>query len=309
MKKITLLIILLTSLLSFSQSAIEFIDSESKSPICGIYSTIYKNEDKFENCGGSNKKGIFKIKIRELDNQAKYYLQYNDNVNYKPIWREINIKKKDTLKIHLERSRFFYDSSEELLKSICGTYTFFGYTPREPTSLKDLPEFIQKKTIEYLKERVGELEFEKFELIGGQIIDLKEFKKRIPKSNQKIAYYLCFSYRNIDSGISNYTSKIELDEKGNVIKNIDFPIVKENSIQEKIIPLKSIIEKAAKRNFYKKKKTQFKMSFYSKSNILVWKLINETYNNDNTYLKEELIYNAHNGKFIKLKSNKGEWIE
>jgi hypothetical protein len=309
MKKITLLIILLTSLVSFSQSAIEFIDSESKSPICGIYSTIYKNEDKFENCGGSNKNGIFKIKIRELDNQAKYFLQYNDNVNYKPIWREINIKKKDTLKIHLERSRFFYDASKELLKSICGTYTFFGYTPREPNSLKDLPEFIQNKTIEYLKERVGELEFKKFELIGGQIIDLKEFKKRIPKSNQKTAYYLCFSYRNIDSGISNYTSKIELDEKGNVIKNIDFPIVKENSIQGKIIPLKSIIEKAVKRNFYKKKKTQFKMSFYSKSNILVWKLINETYNNDNTYLQKELIYNAHNGKFIKLKSNKGEWIE
>jgi hypothetical protein len=309
MKKITLLIILLTSLVSFSQSAIEFIDSESKSPICGIYSTIYKNEDKFENCGSSNKNGIFKIKIRELDNQAKYFLQYNDNVNYKPIWREINIKKKDTLKIHLERSRFFNDTSEELLKSICGTYTFFGYTPREPTSLKDLPEFIQNKTIEYLKKRVGELELEKFELIGGQIIDLKEFKKRIPKSNQKTAYYLCFSYRNIDAGISNYTSKIELDEKGNIIKNIDFPIVKENSIQEKIVPLKSIIEKAIKRNFYKKKKTQFKMSFYSKSNILVWKLINETYNNDNTYLKEELIYNAHNGKFIKLKSNKGEWIE
>tara|TARA_R110000751_G_scaffold189944_1_gene295804 strand:- start:1023 stop:1952 length:930 start_codon:yes stop_codon:yes gene_type:complete len=309
MKKITLLILLLTSLVSFSQSAIEFIDSESKTPISGIYSTIYKNEDKFENCGGSNKNGIFKINIRELDTQANYYLQYNDNVNYKPIWREINIKKKDTLKIYLERSRFFYDASNELLKSNCGTYTFFGYTPREPTSLKDLPEFIQNKTTEYLKERVGKSEFEKFELIGGQIIDLKEFKKRIPRSNQKTAYYLCFSYRNIDSGISNYTSKIELDEKGNIIKNIDFPIVKENSIQEKIIPLKSIIDKAIKRNFYKKTKTQFEMSLYSKSNILVWKLINETYNNDNTYLKEELIYNAHNGKFIKLKSNKGEWIE
>ena len=56
-----LIIILLTSLVSFSQSAIEFIDSESKSPICGIYSTIYKNEDKFENCGSSNKNGIFKM--------------------------------------------------------------------------------------------------------------------------------------------------------------------------------------------------------------------------------------------------------
>jgi len=309
MKKITSLIIFLFSVACFSQSAIEFIDSKSKSPICGIYSTIYKNEDTFENCGVSNKKGVFKIKIRELDNQAKYYLQYNDNVNYKPIWQEINPKKKDTLKIYLERSRFFYDTSEELLKSICGTYTFFGYYPREPTSLKNLPEFIQNKTIEYLKERVGKSEFENFELIGGQIIDLKEFKKRTPKSNQKTAYYLCFSYRNIDSGISSYTSKIELDEEGNILKNIDFPIIQQNSIQEKFIPLKSIIDKAIKRNFYKKKKTQFKMSYNSKSNILVWRLVNETYNNDNTFLKEELIYNAHNGEFIKLKSRKGEWIE
>ena len=51
------------------------------------------------------------------------------------------------------------------------------------------------------------------------------------------------------------------------------------------------------------------MGYFSKNNILVWKLINETYNSDNTYLKTELIYNAHNGKFIKLKSNKGRWIE
>ena len=309
MKKIATLIIFSFSITCFSQSVIEFIDSKSKLPISGIYSTIYKNEDSFENCGGSNKKGFFKIKIRELDNQAKYYLQYNDNVNYKPIWKEINPNKKDTLKIYLERSRFFYDTSEELLKSICGTYSFFGYTPREPTSLKDLPELIQDKTIKYLKERVGKSGFENFELIGGQIIDLKEFKKRKPKSNQKTAYYLCFSYRNIDAGISNYTSKIELDSKGNIIKNIDFPIVKENSIQENIIPLKLIIEKAIKRNFYRKGKTEFKMSYFSKNNILVWKLINEKYNSDNTYLKEELIYNAHNGKFIKLKSSKGQWIE
>ena len=309
MRKITLFIIFISPFVCFSQSAIRFIDSESKLPLRDIYSTIYKNEDTFENCGGSNKKGIYKIKIREFDNQAKYYLQYNDNVNYKPIWKEINTKKKDTLNIYLERSRFFYDTSEELLKSICGTYTFFGYTPREPTSLKDLPEFIQNKTIEYLKERVGKLEFENFELIGGQIIDLKEFKKRKPKSNQKTAYYLCFSYRNIDAGISNYTSKIELDEKGNVLKNIDFPVIKQNSIQEKIIPLKSIINKAIKRNFYKKGKTQFEMSYFSKSNILVWKLINKTYNSNNTFLREELLYNAHNGRFIKLKSYTGEWIE
>lgn len=293
----------------FHNWQLNFFDSKSKSPICGIYSTIYKNEDTFENCGGSNKKGVFKIKIRELDNQAKYYLQYNDNINYKLICKEINPKKKDTLKICLERSRFFYDTSKELLKSICGTYSFLGYTPREPTSLKDLPEFIQNKTIEYLKERVGKLELENFELIGGQIIDLKEFKKRNPKSNQKTAYYLCFSYRNIDAGISNYTSKIELDSKGNIIKDIGFPVIKENSIQENIVPLKLIIGKGIKRNFYKKGKTQFKMNYFSKNNILVWKLINETYNSNYTYLKEELIYNAHSGKFIKLKSNKGQLIE
>ena len=124
MKKITSIIILLSSFICFSQTAIKFIDSESKLPISEIYSTIYKNEDTFENCGGSNKKGIYKIKIRELDNRAKYYLQFNDNLNYKPIWKEINTKRKDTLKIYLKRSRFFYDTSEDLLKSICGTYSF-----------------------------------------------------------------------------------------------------------------------------------------------------------------------------------------
>ncbi len=309
MKKVTSLIIFLFSIACFSQSAIKFVDSESKLPLSEIYSTIYKNEDTFENCGGSNKNGVFKIKIKELDNQANYYLHYNDNVNYKPIWKEINPNRSDTLNIYLERSRFYYDTSDELLKSICGTYTFFGYTPREPTSLKDIPEFIQIKTIKYLKERVGQSELENFELIGGQIIDLKEFKKRKPKSNQKTAYYLCFSYRNIDAGISNYTSKIEFDEEGNIIKDIDFPIIKENSIQVKIFPLKSIIDKATERNFYKKSKTQFKMGYYQKENILVWKLINETYNSDNTYLEEQLIYNAHNGNFIELKSNKGQWIE
>lgn len=69
MKKVTSLIILLFSIACFSQSAIKFIDSESKLPISEIYSTIYKNEDTFENCGGSNRNGIFIIKIRELDNQ------------------------------------------------------------------------------------------------------------------------------------------------------------------------------------------------------------------------------------------------
>ena len=133
-------------------------------------------------------------------------------------------------------------------------------------------------------------------------------KKRNPKSNQKTAYYLCYSYRNIESGISMYTSRIELDDKGNVIKDIAFPKI-ENPSQEKIFPLSQIIQKATEREFYKESKTEIDMEYYAKNNILVWKLINEKYNSDYTYSTEELIFNAHNGDFIKKNSFKGEWID
>ena len=190
----------------------------------------------------------------------------------------------------------------------CSTYSLPNYYPREPRSLKDIPDSIANKVSIYLKKRVGSDLFESFNLVGGQIVDIEEYKRRNPRSKTKIAYYLCFSYRNLMAGIGMYTSKIHLDTFGNILKDIDFPIITTNSIQKNIVSLYEIKKKAEKRKFYKDK-TQIEMGYYSKKNILIWKFINETYNSNSTYLKEELIYNAHNGSFIKINSFNGEWID
>lgn len=308
--KITVLsALLLCPVVSMSQSAVRFVDAESKQPLCGIYANIYKNTDTFEDCGCSDDNGFKSTSIRQLDSNAKYYLSYSDNIKYQSIWKEIDPNNKDTITIYFKKSGYYIPPSPDLLSEGCAHYSLSDYYPREPRNLDDLPNEIATKVTDYLTSRVGINNFKKFRLIGGQIVNIDEYKKRNPEYNPKTAYYLCYSYRNLASGISMYASNIELDEKGNILKDIGFPIIKPNTIQENIIPLKTIINKAITMKFYEKKKTEITMSYYVKSNILVWKLINESYNDDYTFLHEELIFNAHNGVFIKKKSHRGLWVD
>lgn len=308
MKNILKILIILFSLNSFCQSAVRFIDNETKEPLCGIYSNIYKNSNTFENCGGTNSEGYKTLKIRKVDSTASYQLSFNDKLDYEPIWKELDPTNKDTITIYLKKNEYYIPSSPNLLSKRCSRYSMSNYYPREPRSLNDIPNEIAEKVTDYLISRVGLKSFKKFKLIGGQIVDINEYKKRNPKSNQKTAYYLCYSYREMESGIAMYTSRVELDEKGDVIKDIAFPKI-ENPTQEKIFPLSIIIEDAKKSEFYEVGKTKIDMKYFQESNILVWKLINEKYNSDYTYLKEELIFNAHNGNFIKKNSFNGEWID
>ena len=308
-KEIIILVVFLINFnLLFSQSTFRFIDSETSEPMCGIYSNIYKNGDTFADCGATNKEGYRKIRIRNFDSLATYQISLN-NLKYKSIWKKIDFTKNDTITYLIEKDDYYITKPKKnLLYSGCSTYSFPNYYPRQPRSLDDLPDSIATKVTQYLMKRVGIEKFKQFNLIGGQILDVDEYIKRNPKSKAKISYYLCFSFRDLKNGIGMYSSKIHLDKNGNTLKHIDFPIIKKGTIQEKIIPLKYIKLKAKDRGFLNEK-TEIKMTFSSINNILIWKLINETNNSDYTYLKEELIYNAHNGNFIKINSYKGEWID
>lgn len=308
MKKLIPFLIVFITISCFAQSAVRFIDSETGEPRCEIYSNIYKNGDTFENCGGSNKDGYLQLRIRNIDSTATYQFSFN-YLEYEHIWKKIDINKKDTLIVYLKKDDYYIQNKKNLLYTGCSTYSLPNYYPREPRSLKDVPDSIAEKVNIYLKERVGTEIFKNFKLTGGQIVDIKEYKKRNPESKTKIAYYLCFSYRNLKAGIGMYSSKIHLDEFGNVLKDIGFPKVSKNSIQENLVSLVEIKNKAIEKGFYKEGKTEIQMAYSTKDNILVWKFINETYSSDYTYLEEELFYNAHNGIFIKLNSNKGEWID
>ena len=191
----------------------------------------------------------------------------------------------------------------------CPYYSFGAYIAKEPRNLNELPLLISEKVKEYLKSRVGEKFYRNMYFKKGQIIDSIPYKKYFEKSNMETRYhyYLCFAFSNLEKGIGEYTSNVELDEFGNIINDIKLP--KKNKDIYKLISLKNIKNKAILEKFYIQDKTKIEMDFDSDKNILIWKFINEEYKPNGIYIQKELIYNAHNGKYINLKINEGNWVE
>ncbi|MGI0106559.1 hypothetical protein [Salinimicrobium sp. WS361] len=305
MRNFFFLTILVYSLNCFSQSTLRLVDSETEKPLDELYTYIYKNGNTFANCGATNKNGFKKLSVRNFDSLSTYQISIN-YLQYEPVWQNIDLTKNDTLTIHVKKNPYYIHSSNDIISQGCSQYSFMNYYPREPRSLADLPEHIADKVSLYLKNRVGLQNYTNFNLIGGQIIEIDEYKRRNPKSNPKTAFYLCFAYRNLDSGIAMYSSKIELDKNGNIIKDIEFP---KTTDKVKLISLSEIKKKALKDGYFKRDKTKIAMEYFSKENVLVWKFINETYKKDYTFLREDIYYNAQNANFIRVDQNKGEWIE
>ena len=192
--------------------------------------------------------------------------------------------------------------------------------PYEIRTYNDLPKKISCKVKKYLKKRVGKKLYDDFQLIGGRIINLERLKIRNKGwETSKTKYELCFAYRDLNADINMYAVSMKLDEKGNILKNIEFPIVNKRLEFLKIVSLKKIkkiavekrmfVEKRIfKKGEYIKDETEIKMDYDKDNNILIWKFINHIQYSNHTTLNKIFSFNAHDGKFIDLKSTKGTWI-
>lgn len=308
MKNLLTILFLFIWIGSFSQSKARFIDEETNHPVSGIYANIFKNESSFGNCGSSNKDGYYSLKVNELDTCSVYQLSINIP-KYEPVWKEIDLSKLDTLIIYLKKDDYYIEHSDSLYSKGCSNISFMRYYPREPRSLNDLPKNIREKVKRYIEKKVGFEMSKNFELVDGQIVDLKEYKKLYPNSGNKAAYYLCFSYRNLMAGISNYTSKVEMDECGNILKDLEFPLLANDTNQIQLVSFKKIKQLALQQGNYNPGKSEIEMGYNPEKNILLWKFTSVEYHNDNTFTEKTILYNAHNGKFVENKISKGEWIE
>lgn len=296
--------IILSALSSFSQTTVRFINAESNEPVSGIYSYIFKNMNSFVNCGCSNEDGYYTPYILKLDSTVDYQFSLN-YARYEPVWKEINLLKHDTLIIQLKRDTYYIADCDSLFSKRSSIYFWEKYTPKRIRSYNDVPPNIATKVKSYLKERVGYDIMNDFNLVDGQIVDLYEFNKYFPGSNIKTSYYLGISYRNLSLGISMYASNLELDENGDIVKDLQFPIVSNDTIPFKFFSLKYIKQKAFKEGFYFPDKTKIDMEYDPERNILLWKFINES-NNGHTFEREQILYNSYSGEFIDRKTNK--WI-
>lgn len=308
MKIAITILLLLSSLSSFSQTTFRLINGETNEPMSGVYSNIYKNENSFVNCGCCNEQGYYTPYVREFDSTAQYQFSLNF-MKYKPVWKEIDLTKSDTLTIQVFKDDYYIENCDSLFTKRSSHYSWGKYTPREIRSFKDIPENIAEKIRNYLKERVGNELANDFELVAGQIMELDEFNEYFPGSTRKTAYYIGLSYRDLDKGISMYASNLELDENGEVVKDLQFPIVTNDSYPFEIYSFQKIKQKAKQDEFFFPDKTEIDMEFDSNENILMWKFINDEFFSDGKFKRKQKYYNAQNGEYIGEKINNGEWIE
>lgn len=308
MKNIPVLILLAISINSFSQSAIKLTKGEKGISTKNVYINLYKNENVLIKRLKSNERGFISLRNIELDKIDKVKINFMKS-RYNPMWEQINLKDKDTLEVSLSFNPNFDLPASDLFTKKCTYRSFVRYFPRQPRSLMEIPQQIADSVSKYLQNRVAE-KYSYFEFIDGQIVDLDELKSKSDFHDEnKTSYYLCFAYKNISEGISIYSSTIELDENGNILKGIEFPAISENSIQEHIIPFSRIKQIVEKSGFLKENITEIQLEFDSQNNILKWIFVNEKYLWNGISLREKKIYNAHNGEFLEYRKSTFEEIE
>lgn len=308
MKKIIQTIIIFNSLNIFSQTIIKVVPDEDKNKYFLV--GLLDENDIMKTLGSEDKNGFFNLYNLKLDSLKSYRL-FIDDSRFIKIDHKLNLKNKDTLVVKLKPNPNCNCKTfqKDVLVMNCPYYSFGAYTAKEPRNLDELPLLISKKVKDHIKLRVGEKFYKNIYFKKGQIIDSINYNKYFEKSKMETRhhYYLCFAYSKVQKGLGEYTSNIELDELGNIIKDIDFP--KNNSYINNLVALSKIKKKAIDEKFYIDGKTKIEMNFDANKNILIWKFINEEYKSNGVYIEKELIYNAHNGKYLELKVNEGQWVE
>lgn len=308
MKKTIQTIILLYSLASFSQTVIKVEPDEEKNKYFNYY--LLDENDNMHHLGVDENNGFYNLKNLKLDSLKTYRL-YLDDRRFVKIDQELNLKNNDTLIIKLKPNPNCNCKSfpKDVFVSPCPYFTFAPYLPKEPRNIDDdLPIIISQKIKDYLRLRVGEDFYKNVYFKQGQTLDSVHYKKyfKINNLTTRYHYYLCFAYSNPEKGIGEYTSNVQLDEFGNIIKDINFP--KNNSKINEFVSFKEIKNKAIAKKFYNEK-TQIEMYYDPNKNILIWKFINPEFKSNGVFLLKELTYNAHTGQYLGLKTNEGQWIE
>ena len=308
MKKIIQIIILFCALHSFSQTIIKVEPDEDKNKYFSLY--LLDENDIMKSLGFKDNNGFNNLNSLKLDSLKTYRL-YLDDSRFIKIDKILNLKSKDTLIIKLKPNPNCNCKTfpKDVLVMNCPYYNFGAYIAKEPRNLDELPLLISTKVKDYLKSRVGKKFYNNIYFKKGQIIDSIPYKKYFENSKMETRYhyFLCFAFSNLEKGIGEYTSNIELDEFGNIINDIKLP--KKNKDINRLVSLNKIKNKAILEKFYIQDKTKIEMNYDFKKNILIWKFINEEYKPSGKYYQKELIFNAHNGKYIELKINEGTWVE
>lgn len=274
----------------------KFTNGATGKPVEGVYCYLLQDNDKWISSAKTNEKGqvSFRYRNEEINPNATYQLEVSSH-EFLPLRQTITFNEKLNLTLYPDTT--FSEEKKNLVYNGCSNISFGFYRPKEPRSLKDLPDSIQKKLEKHLVDRLGQDYYSKLKLAGGQLVDLQRLYKVEPNAKDyqwtPYSYYICFSFSDEANGIGCYTAKIVLDEKGDVKEEIELPDLKKKPEKKTIISLKEAKEIALARKSYDEK-THIKFSYDKIAGSLTWNFEQRP----NAYSSHTLVIDAHSGKVL-----------
>jgi hypothetical protein len=179
--------------------------------------------------------------------------------------------------------------------------SLYPYHPKSTQSLHDLPSSVVGKVTAHLKARLGEEFFSKLQFSYGEIVNLDELKRADPNANYQwkvFSYKLEYRFSIPDVGIKLYEAEIQLDEKGDVLREIDLPDIAHNPNKANFITVTQALSIGKKNKF---RAGRARIAYRDKEDSVVWRLIRE--NSDGS--TSQLDISAHTGEILGSVSYKG----
>ncbi len=181
-----------------------------------------------------------------------------------------------------------------------GSTTLYPYSPKSTESLNDIPANIVEKVTTHLKNRLGENFYQKLQFSYGVIVNFDDLKRADPNANYQwkvFTYKLEYKFSMPEVGVKLYEAEIWLDEKGDVLKEIDLPAIAQKPEKAKIIPVKEALV-IGKRNKFRASRVE--LAYRDKEDSIVWRLVK--HNRDGS--TSELDVSAHSGEILNSVSYK-----
>lgn len=282
----------------FGQSHFKFLDKESGQEISGYDTEIilngYLNYAPLEN--GKNGVHFIRGTYRDVPTSAqnKFFLSI-DKREYFPFWKEVDLSRKDTLTLELERDPNFHDQEKGLFHSWGGTPTMREYYPKPFRKWEEIPQQVGEKIKAELIRRIGDQAFSKIYISTAHVFEtdrLNELRISNSYAPHTTSYRICFSFSDPDSGIAQYTTESVFLDNGTVVVAPKFPHYwMWESEEKKSWKLKShseIKQRILEEYGESFAETQPRFEFYPRSNTFSWVYSKEIANprNGETQIQE-----------------------
>ncbi|MBA6262711.1 hypothetical protein [Colwellia sp. Bg11-12] len=184
-----------------------------------------------------------------------------------------------------------------------GGFTYFGsYEPEKPKSPLDIPKNIRSQLIQHLVKRLGSEFYSSLTFNGGQIVNIGELYEMEPNVKnhewEVHSFDLHFELSKPEIGIQSYIAQIQLRQDGSIINEINLPDFSKNPEKLKIYSLSDAYNKSQESGF-DTEHVNVTLAYDTKTDNLVWKFEQRTYDDGLTMVYKNIEISAHSGEIIK----------